>query len=35
VNTDVVMYACPLHPEHVSDEPGVCPQCGAKLVPKS
>jgi CheY-like chemotaxis protein len=35
VNTDVVMYACPLHPEHVSDEPGACPQCGSKLVPKS
>jgi len=35
VNTDVVMYTCPLHPEHVSDEPGACPQCGTKLVPKS
>jgi len=35
VNTDVVMYTCPLHPDQVSDEPGACPQCGTKLVPKS
>jgi FtsP/CotA-like multicopper oxidase with cupredoxin domain len=28
-----VVYACPMHPEVVSDEPGHCPQCGMKLVP--
>src|SRR5918992_720475 len=26
-------YACPMHPEVTSSEPGTCPKCGMKLVP--
>jgi len=32
--TDGALYTCPMHPEIVSKEPGRCPKCNMKLVPK-
>jgi len=28
------VYTCPMHPEVISDEPGLCPKCNMNLVPK-
>src|ERR687891_925004 len=28
-------YFCPMHPEVVSDEPGKCPKCAMKLMPRA
>jgi len=28
------VYTCPMHPEIERSEPGTCPKCGMKLVPK-
>jgi len=28
------IYTCTMHPEIASEEPGLCPKCGMKLVPK-
>lgn len=30
-----VTYTCPMHPEIVPDQPGKCPKCKMKLIPKS
>jgi FtsP/CotA-like multicopper oxidase with cupredoxin domain len=30
----VLEYFCPMHPEVVSAEPGTCPQCAMKLMPR-
>lgn len=29
-----VKYTCPIHPEVISDTPGVCPECGMTMVIK-
>ncbi|MDP3245166.1 MAG: copper-translocating P-type ATPase [bacterium] len=29
-----IIYTCPMHPEVIRDEPGLCPGCGMALVPK-
>ncbi len=34
-DVDVSSYACPMHPEIVSETPGRCPLCGMTLLPAS
>jgi len=29
------VYTCPMHPEVTSNQPGQCPKCGMKLLPKA
>ena len=29
---EVVVYACPMHPEVASNDPGSCPKCGMRLL---
>jgi FtsP/CotA-like multicopper oxidase with cupredoxin domain len=31
--TPATSYACPMHPEVTSSEPGTCPKCGMQLLP--
>lgn len=33
-NNNKKEYACPMHPEVKSDQPGNCPKCGMKLAEK-
>ena len=28
------VYTCPMHPEIITDKPGICPKCGMTLVKK-
>lgn len=32
-DTSKIVYTCTMHPEIVSDTPGICPKCGMKLTP--
>jgi hypothetical protein len=34
-STAAVTYTCPMHKDVVSSQPGTCPKCGMKLVPKA
>lgn len=34
MNQERTMYACPMHPEFISDKSGKCPKCGMALVKK-
>lgn len=34
VNYQQKIYTCPMHPDIVSDNPGICPKCGMNLIKK-
>ncbi len=31
--TEPTAYICPMHPDHIQEEPGTCPVCGMALEP--
>ncbi|MDP1711209.1 MAG: copper-translocating P-type ATPase [Candidatus Nanopelagicaceae bacterium] len=35
MNNEQIEYTCPMHPEIVRVEPGICPKCGMSLEPKT
>ncbi|MBA3722015.1 MAG: copper-translocating P-type ATPase [Parachlamydiaceae bacterium] len=35
INTGIIIYTCPMHPEIEQDHPGNCPICGMSLEPKN
>ncbi len=32
-DTTAAAWTCPMHPDVVTDEPGICPACGMRLIP--
>lgn len=32
---ETALYACPMHPEVTSDQPGKCPKCGMTLIQRT
>ena len=33
-DTVKIIYTCSMHPEIISDQPGICPKCGMELIKK-
>jgi hypothetical protein len=34
MDSSAVQYACPMHPEEMSDKAGTCPKCGMEMMKK-